>query len=59
MTHQDFLDRFFHALHELVGICGHCGKKGCAGRKSHSVLPAKIDRESIIAATVNMKRKRS
>ena len=37
-------------LHELVGLCGHCGKRSCAGRKSSSFLPANIPYESVIEA---------
>lgn len=37
-------------LHELVGLCGHCGKRNCAGRKSQSFLPGEIPYEKVIEA---------
>jgi hypothetical protein len=38
MTAEDV----YAALHEVVGICGHCGKKKCPGRKQHSQLPGSV-----------------
>lgn len=37
-------------LHELVGICGHCGKKKCPGKQSHSTLPAEIPTTDVMEA---------
>ena len=44
--HDDFLS----ALHETSGICGHCGKRFCAGRASNSGLPKTLNTEDAIAA---------
>lgn len=41
-------DAILTELHELVGICGHCGARACAGRKSQSFLPGSIPYESVI-----------
>ncbi len=35
-------ERIISALHASVGLCGHCGKKTCAGKKGGSFLPQKI-----------------
>jgi hypothetical protein len=42
-------DRFVARLHERCGICGHCGKKKCAGRQGYSILPAKLLRDDVLA----------
>jgi hypothetical protein len=33
---------FICALHDTVGVCGHCGKRECPQRKSWSILPDSI-----------------
>lgn len=43
-------EKILSELHELVGLCGHCGKRSCAGRKTSSFLPANIPYESVIEA---------
>jgi hypothetical protein len=43
-------NRIFTELHNLCGICGHCGKRDCAERATHSVLPDLLDRNSVIIA---------
>lgn len=37
-------------LHELAGLCGHCGKRSCGGRHSQSFLPDKIPYEKVVEA---------
>ena len=43
-------DKFVAALHELAGICGHCNKRKCAGRKSNSRLPEKLNTDDVLEA---------
>jgi hypothetical protein len=43
-------ERIFTELHNLCGMCGHCGKRDCAVRATHSVLPDKLDRNNVIIA---------
>lgn len=43
-------DALIHKLHEFCGICGHCGKKKCLGRQSHSQLPDKLSMELVLRA---------
>lgn len=43
-------DKFIDELHKAVGICGHCGKLSCAGKQSHSKLPATIPTSVVIKA---------
>jgi hypothetical protein len=43
-------DRFIDALHERVGICGHCGKSACPERKSYSTLPDTIRLDDVLSA---------
>ena len=43
-------DKILCELHELCGECGHCGKRECEGRKSHSVLPEMLKRNDVILA---------
>jgi hypothetical protein len=43
-------ETFLSALHEQAGICGHCGKRDCAGRKDYSRLPDKIALNDILRA---------
>ena len=59
MTYDDYNQKFFHALHEIVGVCGHCGKRKCAGKASHSILPETISLDNVIAASVRMKIRKS
>lgn len=49
-------EKFWAALHESVGRCGHCGNRVCDGRKAHSILPDRLRTEDVVAA---MKRARS
>ena len=35
-------------LHEEFGVCGHCGKRDCAGRKDHSVLRGNVPIEKVL-----------
>lgn len=44
---QTWDDRFWAALHELVGRCGHCGKRKCSFRASWSILPPAIPVEDL------------
>lgn len=39
-------------IHEHSGICGHCGKRNCSGRKSNSILPTKLPTNIVLAAIV-------
>lgn len=34
-----FDEAFWNDLHASIGVCGHCGKRRCPGRGSHTVLP--------------------
>ena len=43
-------DAFIDKLHEMVGICGHCGKRKCPGRAQHSRIPETISKWAIIDA---------
>lgn len=43
-------DEFWLALHDRVGVCGHCGTRSCAGRKSNSVLPKILKTRDVQAA---------
>ena len=36
------------ALHERVGICGHCGKRTCPDRHAMSTLPKSIKMADLI-----------
>jgi hypothetical protein len=47
---KDRLELFLSALHEAVGICGHCGKRTCAGKKNYSVLPLRIHLDDLTNA---------
>ena len=35
-------------LHEEFGVCGHCGKRECAGRKDHSILKGNVPIEKVL-----------
>lgn len=37
-------------LHKRVGICGHCGKKTCAGKAQYSILPDRLKKDDVLAA---------
>ncbi len=53
MTREDvllFVDSVWDALHDAVGICGHCGKKKCAGRKENSRIVRPITPDQLTAA---------
>jgi len=41
---------FLTALHKSSGYCGHCGKKTCAGKASHSILPDKVRLSDVLNA---------
>jgi len=43
-------DKFIDELHKALGICGHCGQLSCAGKQSHSKLPATIPTSVVIKA---------
>lgn len=43
-------DDVYAALQEVAGICGHCGKKRCPGRKQHSQLPDAISMAHVVRA---------
>ena len=57
MTYDQWHERFFTALHAVVGICGHCGKRKCAGRKEHSVLPKILSLDDVVAAGIRARHK--
>jgi len=40
----------FKFLHDKIGICGHCNKRDCVGRQSHSILPHTISTEIVLEA---------
>ena len=40
--------RIIDALQEQFGVCGHCGKRKCPGRKSWSRLPDKLLTEDLL-----------
>lgn len=46
----DIKERIVTRLHERVGICGHCGKKKCAGKNGNSWLPQKMNVEDVLWA---------
>jgi len=50
MTPEDLREAVFAYLHFACGVCGHCGKRTCAGRSSHSKLPAQIPTAMLVAA---------
>jgi len=41
MSQNGFYDAVAYA-HKLFAVCGHCGKRQCAGRSGHSILPGRI-----------------
>lgn len=41
---------FWDKLHDLAGLCGHCGKRTCPQRKAWSGLPATLNLDHVIAA---------
>ncbi|MHB0978438.1 MAG: hypothetical protein ACYC1K_03515 [Minisyncoccota bacterium] len=43
-------ENFISALHENSGICGHCGKRYCAGRSTNSGLPKTLNTDDVLAA---------
>lgn len=43
-------EQVLNALHEKLGVCGHCGKRNCASRKSWSKLPVKLDTDKVVSA---------
>ena len=43
-------EKFWAALHESVGRCGHCGNRICEGQKDHSILPDRLKTEDVVAA---------
>ncbi len=43
-------ERALNYLHEQVGVCSHCGKKKCAGKKSGSRLPETINTTIVLEA---------
>jgi len=44
------LDRVLTALHDRLGLCGHCGRSLCPEKSSHSVLPDRLPLELTLAA---------
>jgi hypothetical protein len=46
-----------HSEHDVAGLCGHCGKRTCAGRQGHSVLPDRLSRDDVIAAGIKMQKR--
>ena len=50
MNPDDIRDAILSALHDSVGVCAHCGKRQCAGRKSGTNLPRSIDTDAVIEA---------
>lgn len=56
MTQQEKLwERALDALHNSSGICGHCGKKKCAGKQSNSTLPNRLNTDYVLAALETIK----
>ena len=56
MTDQEKIwERAVDALHKSSGICGHCGKKKCAGKQSHSTLPNRLSTDDVLAALNTIK----
>lgn len=49
-------DDVIAALHELVAHCGHCGKRSCPGRRSHSTLPESVATDDVFRALEKAKR---
>ena len=43
-------EKVFTELHNLCGLCGHCGKRKCGGREQHSVLPKSLPTNDVILA---------
>ena len=50
INYHDLKDKIFNKLHDMCGLCGHCGKKKCGGRESHSVLPKTLPTEDVLLA---------
>jgi hypothetical protein len=50
MSDDELKDKIFIELHNLCGLCSHCGKRACHGRASGSVLPEKLPRNDVILA---------
>lgn len=42
-------DVLVNALHDTHGICGHCGKKKCAGKQSNSTLPDTLPTRAVLS----------
>jgi len=42
MGQEQIYDKIIDILHERFGVCGHCGKRLCEGRKENSTLPNKL-----------------
>lgn len=50
MSEYEIKERILDRLHQRLGRCGHCGKRDCAGRSSHSVLPLEMDLDDVMWA---------
>lgn len=49
MTENEVKEAIVTRLHKRAGICGHCGKKKCAG-KILTQLPARLNLEDVLWA---------
>lgn len=47
---EQIKDAIITELHVLTGLCGHCGKRRCPGKKSSSFLPGSIKTDEVIHA---------
>lgn len=43
-------ERILDYLHAKAGLCGHCGKKKCLGKRQHSTLPEILKTDVVLAA---------
>ena len=47
---REMREQFFRELHDIAGLCGHCGKRECSHRNTHSILPDTVAQDDIFTA---------
>ena len=52
MSERISSDGLIELLHDSVGLCGHCGKRDCHGRKGNSILPETI-KTTVLLGIIN------
>lgn len=50
MTDDALRAKILQRLHDIAGLCGHCGKRKCGGRTGHSILPERLKTDDVLAA---------